>query len=222
MHAALLHRRGHMVGTRHDVRDDLGLRRIRDGRLEDTHDGHRAVTESHGLSDDRFVALQSGGPEAMGDHHGARSLGPVVGRAEQSPQHGTESHDVEVRPVDDSGANHARFAQPDHRKVDGGELAEGGHRFDALAKAPDFRYGKGGILHANTRRILTNVHEPIFIAIDERARRTPRTTLKIAALTPIPSARVNDLPLFSSTTRKQKIHETWPSCNASTSKLSGC
>ena len=31
-----------------------------------------------------------------------------------------------------------------------------------------------------------------------------------------------DLPPFSSTTRKQKIHETWPSCNASTSKLSGC
>ena len=32
----------------------------------------------------------------------------------------------------------------------------------------------------------------------------------------------SDLPPFSSTTRKQKIHETWPSCNASTSKLSGC
>ena len=34
--------------------------------------------------------------------------------------------------------------------------------------------------------------------------------------------RPSDLPPFSSTTRKQKIHETWPSCNASTSKLSGC
>ena len=37
----------------------------------------------------------------------------------------------------------------------------------------------------------------------------------------LPTGR-SDLPPFSSTTRKQKIHETWPSCNASTSKLSGC
>ena len=78
--------------------------------------------------------FERGGPEAMGQHRGAGRLRPVVGRAEQAAEHRTQAHDVEVRPADDAGANHARLAEADHREVDGGEVAEGGQRLDARAK----------------------------------------------------------------------------------------
>ena len=104
----------------------------------------------------------------MGQYDGAVSLRPVVGRAEQTPQHRTKSHDVEVRPVDDSGAYPTRLAQADHGEVDGGELAEGGHRLDAVAEVLDLRYGENGILYANAERAVSNVDEAVFILVLER------------------------------------------------------
>src|SRR2546422_1329507 len=108
-----------MEGTRHDVRDDLGLRRVWDRRLDNADNRRRAIAQSDCLSDQRRVAAQRSGPESMGQHRGARGLWPVVGTVDQAAPHRTKSHDVEVRSADDPGAYYARLAEANHREVDG-------------------------------------------------------------------------------------------------------
>src|SRR5262245_2122540 len=78
MHTSVDHRRVEMVWTGDDVGDDFGLLRIGNRRLEDADHGGRAVAEANGLADYRGVALESAGPEAIGEHRRTFGLRPVV------------------------------------------------------------------------------------------------------------------------------------------------
>ena len=70
--------------------------------------------------------------------------------------------------------------------------------------------------------IYTDVMSTVAERLREESRERLRRMTPAARLAEALELGEDDLPPFSSTTRKQKIHETWPSCNASTSKLSGC
>ena len=78
MRAAGDHRRAEVMRAGHDVRDDLGVGRIGDRRLEDADDRRGARTETDRLADDRRIAVERGGPEAVGEHGRARRLRAVV------------------------------------------------------------------------------------------------------------------------------------------------
>src|SRR5438105_2914172 len=74
-----------------------------------------------------------------------RGRGTVVAGAEQAAEHGPEPHDLEERPVDDSGLHHTRLGEVEshHREVDGGEIAESGDRGGARLEVGDLRNGEG-------------------------------------------------------------------------------
>ena len=112
VHAAIHHRGGQMVRAGHDVRDDLGLRGIRNGRLEHADDRRRAVAEPDRLADDGGVAVERRAPEAMRQHRRARSLGAIVSRVEQAAEHRSKPHHAEVRAADDAGADDAGSPRP--------------------------------------------------------------------------------------------------------------
>ena len=168
MHASGHHRCGEMVRARHDVRDDLRFRWVRNGRLEDTDDSRGTLAKPDRLPNHRGIARQRGRPEAMRQHGRAARLRPVVSRAEQPAQHRTESHHVKVRPADDTGADHARLAQADHRETDGGEIAKRGQRLDACAEVLDFRDRKHRVVEPHAPRALADVDQAVLIAVDER------------------------------------------------------
>ena len=62
------------------------------------------------------------------EHGDAGGVGAIVRRTEQAPEDRPQPHDLEERPIDDAGANHARLAEADQRELDGRELAEGADR----------------------------------------------------------------------------------------------
>ena len=57
MHPAIHHRGRQMVRAGDDVCDDLGFRRIRDGRFENAHDGGGSIAEPDDLADHGRIAL---------------------------------------------------------------------------------------------------------------------------------------------------------------------
>ena len=54
----------------------------------------------------------------------------------------------------------------------------------------DFGDGKGGVFVAQARGALADVDEPVLSRLTRGLSRTPRTRVKMAALAPMPSARV--------------------------------
>ena len=42
------------------------------------------------------IAVERGGPEAIGEHDSAGGVGPVIVRVEQAAEDGVQAHDVEV------------------------------------------------------------------------------------------------------------------------------
>ena len=157
-----------MVRARHDVRDDLGLRRIGNRRLEHADDGRRPVAELHRLADDRRVALERRAPEAMRQHRRARGLRAIIGGVEQPADHGPKAHHAEVRAADDAGADDPRLAETDQREVEGREVAEGRDGRDARAQVAQLRDREVGVLAAPAFRALADVDQPIFVVVDER------------------------------------------------------
>ena len=108
--------------------------------------GRRERAETNRLTEDRRIALQRGGPEAMREHRRTRRLRSVVLRVQQPAQDRLETHDVEVVAVDHAGAHLARLAEADHREADGRERPDALQRFHALLKVLDFRHGERGVL----------------------------------------------------------------------------
>ena len=163
------HRRAEVMWTGHHVRDDLRLLRIGHGRLEHADHGGGARTDADGLADDTRVAVEGGGPETMCEDHRTRGRGTVVGGAEQAAEHGPEPHDLEERPVDDSGLHHTRLAEVEshHREVDGGEIAERGDGGGARLEVGDLRNGEGQVLGADALGALADVDQAVLIAIDQ-------------------------------------------------------
>ena len=153
--------------ARHDVRDQFGLRGIRHRWFEHADDGRRARAETNRLAEDRRIALQRGGPEAMREHRRTRRLRSVVLRVQQPAKHRLETHDVEIVAVDDAGTHLARLAEADHREADGREGPDALQRFHALLKILDFRHRKRGVLDPAAARALSDVDQPAFVAVDQ-------------------------------------------------------
>ena len=173
MHAAFDHGRVQMMRTGHDVRDDLGLRRVGHGWLEDADDRRAAIAQPDHFSNRRLIAVQSGRPEAVCEHRRASRLRAVVVRVEEASADRAKAHDVEVGAADDSRAHDARLPEPDHCELDGREVTKGSHCLDPSSQVPDLRHRELGVLDADPGSALADVDEPILIPIDERPQKHP-------------------------------------------------
>src|SRR5580658_1718664 len=123
MNAALHHSRGEMVRAGHDIRDDLGVGRIRDGRLEHAYDGgasrpHGTAPEAHSFAEDARVAMKGGGPETIGQNDDAVRFRTIVLRADESAEDGMQPHHFKIFAVDYARLNFARISQTNHGKAD--------------------------------------------------------------------------------------------------------
>jgi hypothetical protein len=87
---------------------------------------------------------------------------------DQAADHGTESHHVEVGTADHTGTDDARFAETDHREADRRELAERADRLHPFAKVLNLGHREDGVVDVDARRALTDVDQPVLIAVDER------------------------------------------------------
>ena len=163
------HQRAEVVRARHHVGDDLGGHRVRHRRLEHADDGRRPRAKADPLADDRRIAGERRRPEAIGQHRRAGRLRSSIACVEQTAEHRTKAHHVEVRSADDAGLDDARLAaEADQREVDGGEVAERSDRLDARLEVVHLRYRERRVLRADTGCALADVDQPIFVAIDER------------------------------------------------------
>ena len=131
MHAAVLHRRRHVMRARDDVRDQLRFGGIRHRRLEHADDRRRAIAQLDLLAEHVLVAVQRLGPEAMRQHRHARRLRAIVGGIDQPAANRLQAHHREERSADDAGADDARFAEADQRELDRREVAELRDRLEA-------------------------------------------------------------------------------------------
>ncbi len=151
-----------------DVRDDLGLRGIRDRRFEDADDRRRTISEADRPADNRGVAPERCRPEPIGQHRYAGGVGPVVGRIDQPPAHRTETHHFEVRAADDAGPDDAGLAEPDHRERDRREITKRGQRLDASLEVAQLWYREVGVLDPFAARGLTDVDQPLLVTVRQR------------------------------------------------------
>ena len=124
VHTAVDHRRVQVMRARDDVRDHLGLGRIRHGGLENPDDRRGALSEPHRLANDRRVAREGRAPEPVRQHRRARRPRSVISRTKQPTENGTQPHDLEVCAPDDASTDDPRFAKPDHRERDDRKVAE--------------------------------------------------------------------------------------------------
>ena len=157
MHAPVLHRRRHVMRARDDVRDQLRFRGIGHRRLEDADDRRGAIAELDLLAEQRFIAVQRLGPEAMRQHRHARRLRAIVGGIDQPAADRLEAHHREERSADDAGADHARFAEADQREVDRREVAELRDRLQAGLQIVDLRHREVRVVGAASGRALPDV-----------------------------------------------------------------
>jgi hypothetical protein len=114
--------------------------------------------------------LKSARPEAVGQDRRARRSRPVVARVEQTTPFRAQSHHFKVRPADDAGANHARLAEPDHRELDGREVAERRQGFNLALQVAQLRNRELHVVDPNAGCALAQVNQSILVAIDQRAQ----------------------------------------------------
>src|SRR5262245_7146920 len=128
------HCRPEMMRTAGYIRDDLGLLRVWDGRLEDAYDRACAITlhatKLNRLANNRRIFPERVRPETIGKNNDAGSLGTIILRPNQASEHWTQPHHIEVRPVDHAAIDFARLAQPEDSEGDGGEVTKFAQRFD--------------------------------------------------------------------------------------------
>src|SRR5271166_3166125 len=117
-----------MMLAGYHVGDDFRVLRIRNARLQNADYGGRALiderTEPDGLAEHGRIAIQRGRPETIGQDDGARGLRTIVVRIQQPAEHGTQPHDLEIRPSHHPSLNRARFSEANQSKTYGGEIAE--------------------------------------------------------------------------------------------------
>ena len=139
-------------------------------------DGSRTPTTVAGrslsrivLADHAGIALERAGPEPIGQHRRAVGLRPIVCRTEQPAHHRPKPHHLEVGAADDARAHGPRLAEADHRELDRREVAE---RAERSSRLPAGRCSSGtekfAFAHADARRALPDVDEPIRLAVDQR------------------------------------------------------
>ena len=130
--AASDHGCGKMMRAGDDVRDDFGVLRIWDARLEDANNCRRAITnaaQANSFADDRRIPVKSGRPETVGENDDAGSVGTVVLRPNEAAEHRTKAHHIEVVAADNATLNGTRLAEADHGEVHGGKVAKRAHAF---------------------------------------------------------------------------------------------
>src|SRR6516162_2157255 len=164
------HRGPQMMRARHNVRDDLGVSRIRDRRLEDADHRGGPRTETDGRADDIRVAVERRRPEPVSEDRRPGRVGTIVIRVQQAAEHRAKAHHVEERTTDDARLDHAGLAaETTQREVHRGEVAEGGDGRDARLEVVQFRYRERDVLGAEAGGTLADVDQLIFVAIDEGA-----------------------------------------------------
>jgi hypothetical protein len=106
----------------------------------------------------------------MGQDRGACGALSLVGRVQQPPEHGTQSHHVEVVAADNAGPDLPRLTESDHRKGRRRELGDVRQGRHAAAEVANLRHRKGHVRAADSRRALTQVEDACFVPVDERAQ----------------------------------------------------
>ncbi len=158
------------MGAGHHVRDDFGIRWIRHRRLEHADDGGTSATETNHATDNGRIAVEPCRPESVGQHRDARGFGAIIRCVDEAAKSGAKAHHVEERAVDDAGVHHARFAESDHREVNGRELAKGADRRRARSEILNLRNRKRHVLGIDPRCALADVNQAGFIAIHQRPK----------------------------------------------------
>src|SRR5258708_39302508 len=131
MDAAGDHRRGKMMRAGPHVGDDFSCGRIGNRRLQHADDGGGTLAEPDLLADHGGIALESGGPETISEDCSASGVGAVVMHVEEPAEDRMQTHYFEIQTADNSGANFAGLAKPDHCEADGGGVAEPAEGFNA-------------------------------------------------------------------------------------------
>ena len=167
MHAPVDHRRVQMVRAGDDVGDDLGFLRVWHRRLEHANDRRRPIAQANGPADDGRVAPEGGRPEPVRQDSRAFRFRPVVSRVEEAAHHRPQAHDLEIGSADDAGANGARFAEPDHRELDGREVAESGDGFHSRLQVAELRHREVGVLDADALGRLADIDQAVLVAVDQ-------------------------------------------------------
>jgi hypothetical protein len=108
------HRRPEMMRTAGHVRDDLGLLRVRDTGLKHPDDRTGAITfnaaKLNGFAYNRRISPERVRPETIGEDNNGSGLRTIILRSDQSTEHRTQSHHVEIGPVDYATIDFARLA----------------------------------------------------------------------------------------------------------------
>src|SRR5258708_2982732 len=98
------HRCPEMMRAAGHIRDDLGFLRVWDARLEEADDRASGMTSNaaklNGLANNRRIFPERVRPETIGQDNDAGSLGAVIFQTDEAPEHGTQSHHIEIGPVD--------------------------------------------------------------------------------------------------------------------------
>ena len=128
----------------------------------------RPAAKANGFADHRRIFVKSGRPETIGENDDAGSFGAVVLRSDETAEDRVKAHDIEVVAADDASLNFARLTEADHGEADGGEIAERAQGFHAGAQILDFGHGEGCVFVADSRGALTDIDQPVLVAVDER------------------------------------------------------
>src|SRR5262249_51703657 len=128
------HCRPEMMRTAGHIRDDLSLLRIWDGRLEHANDRAGAITlhtaKLNLLANNRRIFPERVRPETISKNNNAGSVGAVILRSNQTSEHWTQPHYIEIGPVHHTAIDFARLAQPEDSEGDSREVTKFAQRFD--------------------------------------------------------------------------------------------
>ena len=117
-----------VMGAAGHVGDDFGLLGIRNTTFEHANDRGGAIAPNaakvNGSANDGRISVKRVRPETIGEHDDAGSLGAVIIGPDEAPEHGMQTHHLEIGAVDHAAIDFARLAEPDHGEGDGGEVTE--------------------------------------------------------------------------------------------------
>ena len=126
------------------------------------------ATEANGFADDRRILVKSGRPEAVRENYDAGSFRTVVLRSDEAPEHGMKSDYIEIRAANNATSNGTRLAEADHGKVHVGEVAKRAQGFHAGTQVLYLGYGKRSIFLADAGGALSDIDQPVLVAVDKR------------------------------------------------------
>src|SRR5512132_833509 len=166
---ALSHHRGsEMVRAARDIRDDLGLLRIRDARLEHADDRGGAITKTNGLANDGGIAIQRVRPKAIGEDKDAGSFGAVIFWSDETSQHRAQTHHLEIGSIDHSADDFARLANADKRERYCREVAKLAQCLDPRLEIMNLRHRPGAVFLTLARCALPDIDQAGLVAVDQR------------------------------------------------------